>query len=331
MEVTMLSRRKFLQSSAALAALPAVSWPTSLALAAGPAKHSNQVPGYFRISVGDIEVTALYDGMIILKPDILHGTNPKEMAVLLEDGCLYPTGSLPIPISAFLINTGQNLFMIDTGVGTGFGDKAGMIPGNIKAAGYSPEQVETILLTHMHSDHVLGLVDGNGQAIFPGAVVRVSQAEADYWLNQGLENRIPEGQKRFLAKIRQAVAPYMSSRKFKPFGPGESPAEGVSAVALPGHTPGQCGYKLSSQGQSLLAWGDIAHCQAAQFPRPEVTIDFDVDPAQAKATRKAIMAQAAREQCWIAGPHLPYPGLGHIRPRPKGYAWVPAEYRVAGV
>jgi len=322
----MISRRKFLLGSAVLAAAPAVSLPPSLALADAPAKRQAQAPGYFRLRLGDVEITAVYDGAVTLRPEILHGASPKEVTSLLEDECIAPKAGIPITINAFLINTGRNLVLADTGAGSYFGDKAGLVPENIRAAGYTPEEIDTVLLTHLHSDHALGLTDATGRPIFPGAVVRVRDADAAYWQSDDLFAKADGEKKRFLTALRAAVAPYAASGKLLPFAAGETPVAGVEAVALPGHTPGHTGFRVRSGGQSLLAFGDTVHNAAVQFPRPAVSIDFDENQPVAVSTRKLLMAQVAKESCYIAGPHLAFPGIGHIRPRPRGYAWVPVLY-----
>jgi glyoxylase-like metal-dependent hydrolase (beta-lactamase superfamily II) len=322
----MISRRNFIQG-AAMAAMGSVLGHTALpAIAAGVPKVSRQSPGYFRMMLGEIEVTAVYDGGVVIPPKILHGASPQELATLLEDACIDPNVGSPTAINAFLVNTGRNLLLVDTGAGSYFGDKAGMLAGNIHAAGYDPKQVDTVLLTHLHSDHALGLVDAAGKPLFSEARIRVRKDEAAYWLDDALLAKAPKRQQQFLTALHLAPAPYVTAGTFTPFASGEAPAPGVEAESFPGHTPGHCGYRIRSQGESLLFWGDIVHCQAAQFPHPEVSIDFDVDQAAAVATRKPLMASLAAEGNWVAGAHLPFPGIGHIKAAGSGHVWWPAAY-----
>lgn len=323
----MLTRRAFLFGAAALAAIQAVSWTSSRAAAQAPAKRPDQVPGFFRLPVGDVEVTALYDGGGMVRPEILHGLPADRLAALMAESGLDPKAGEPIAINAFLLNTGSRLILVDTGAGTAFGARAGLLPANLRAAGYAPEQVDTVLLTHMHQDHALGLAAPDGKALFPNAVVRASQAEADYWLSDGLPASVPEARKPSLAALRKVADLYSAGGRWKPFGPGEAPVEGVTVEPLPGHTPGHCGFRVTSRGQSLLAFGDIVHSTSVQFAHPEASIDYDVDQARAKATRLALLPKLAGEACWIAGAHLPFPGLGKVRTQGKGFAWLPAPYR----
>lgn len=322
----MLSRRFFLQG-AALAALGTVLEGSARPASAVPAaRGSRQVPGYFRLLLGDVEVTALYDGGVPISAALLHGASPEAIDAALEEAFVDPRAGALTSINAFLVNGGQGLVLVDTGVGTYFGDKAGLLTANIEAAGYKPEQIEAVLLTHLHSDHALGLVDGAGKALFPRSKVRVHEADAAYWLAPGAENRVTEGQRKVLPALRAAVAPYQAAGTLTTFATGEAPFPGVAAELFAGHTPGHCGYRVRSKEESILFWGDIAHCLAVQFPLPQVTIDFDTDQPRAAADRRALLARAAAEKGYVAGAHLPFPGIGRIRPAGSGYAWVPALY-----
>ena len=284
----MLSRRKFLQGSAVLAAAPAMVWP-SQASAQAPARRSSQVPGYYRLMVGDVEVTAVYDGQVNVPVSVLQGAKPKEIAALLEYGFTDPKADIPVAVNTFLLNTGSNLVLVDTGGGTFFGPSAGLLAQNIRAAGYAPEDVDTILFTHLHMDHALGIVDGANQPIFPRAVLRVAQAEADYWLSDAYLSIAPERMKPFLRKLKESLAPYQASGRFKTFATGEATVAGIEAVPLPGHTPGHHGFRVSSKGQGFLAWGDTMHNAAVQFTRPDVTFSFDVDAPWARSTRQTLL------------------------------------------
>lgn len=322
----MMTRRAFLLGAAALAATQAATWVPSQAAAQAPAKRPDQAPGFFRLLVGDVEVTALYDGAGLVKPEMLHGASPAEVAELMGRAGLDPAAGEPIAINAFLLNTGKHLILIDTGAGTAFGARAGRLPANLKAAGYAPEQVDTVLLTHLHQDHALGLAAPGGDPLFPRAVVRPGRVEAEYWLSDDLFAAAPEARRPSLAALRKVAGQYAARGQWKPFEPGEVPAEGVTAEFLPGHTPGHTGFGISSKGHGLLAFGDIVHSSSVQFARPEVTIDYDVDQAAAKATRLALLPRLADEGRWIAGAHLPFPGLGRVRARGGGYDWLPAPY-----
>lgn len=323
----MINRRNFIQGAAITALGSAMGLSVLPAAAAAVPKVSRQAPGYFRMMIGDIEVTTLYDGGLRSDPKHLHGASAQELATLLATACYTgEDGRYPTSINVFLINSGNNLLLVDTGVGAYFGERGGRLSASLRDAGYQPEQIDTILLTHLHSDHALGLVDAAGKPLFPRAQVRVSAAEVDYWLRDGAETRVNVGQREVLPSLRAALAPYRATGKLVPFAVGEAPAPGVEAVPLIGHTPGHSGYRLRSKDESILFWGDTVHCLPVQFPRPAVSIDYDVDQPAAVATREALFSRLAPQNGWVAGAHLPFPGIGHIKSAGSGYVWWPAIY-----
>lgn len=221
---------------------------------------------------------------------------------------------------------------MDTGAGAFFGARGGHLPANLRAAGYAPERIEHVLLSHLHPDHAMGLVDAAGARVFPNAGVHVSAPELDYWTSDATFAAAPEGRKAGLLALRKALAPYKDSGRLHTFAPGAAPLPElpfVTSVDLPGHTPGHCGFRVSLGGTALLFWADIIHSTPVQFARPEVSIDFDVDQKAAVATRLRLLPQVAAEGCWVAGSHLPFPGLGRVRARnggKGGYAWLPVNY-----
>jgi glyoxylase-like metal-dependent hydrolase (beta-lactamase superfamily II) len=291
---------------------------------AGAPMPKTQAPGYYRLMLGDFEVTALFDGAIGLEPTkLLKRTTPAQVKQLLARS--YEKEPLPTSVNAYLVNTGQKLVMIDAGTGKLFGPDLGALVANLKAAGYQPEQVDEIYITHLHADHVGGLSDGD-QALFPNAVVRADQHDADYWLTPANAEKAPADMKDFFKMAAGALQPYVSAGRFKPF-EGDAPlVDGVRAVAAHGHTPGHTVYVVESKGQKLTLWGDLMHVGAVQFPHPEVTIAFDSDEKAAAQQRKKAYAQAARDGQLVGAAHLPFPGLGRLRTDGKGYAFVPVDY-----
>lgn len=319
--------RKSAMILAAAMAFTALPFTAGIAHAAPPAQQNSQVPGYYRMMVGQLEVTALYDGYIDLDPKILKYTSAREVQSLLARMFVASTPGMQTAVNAYLINTGSNLVLVDTGASTCFGPTLGRIGDNLRASGYTPEQVDTILLTHLHGDHACGLT-AQGQAVFPNATVYVDKADADHWLSEANAAAAPEAEKRLFEMARNAVAPYQAAGRFQTFdaAAGDAPVPGVRAVPTRGHTPGHTGYLFTSGKEHLLLWGDIVHSHAAQFRRPTIAIEFDVDSHQAVQTRKRVFDQAAKGKLWVGGAHMPFPGLGHVRRDQVGYTWVPAEY-----
>lgn len=299
---------------------------TTQAIAApAPAQQQTQAPGYYRMMVGGLEVTALYDGYVNLDTKLFNGISEPDMQKLLARMFTDSKSGIQTAVNAFLVNTGSHLVLVDAGTAQCFGPTLGAIRDNLRAAGYQPEQVDTILLTHLHPDHACGITD-QGKAAFPNATVYASKAEGDYWLNKETALKAPKDAQPMFKLAQDAVAPYAEQGKLKLYSPGEQLLPELEVIATPGHTPGHTSYLLSSGGQKLLLWGDIVHSHSLQFAKPEVAVDFDSNSKQAIATRQKVFADAAKNKLWIGGAHLPFPGLGHVRVEGKGYAWVPVEY-----
>lgn len=315
--------RRTLSALAIAASLVPFSPAIGTAHAEAAPQHS-QVPGYYRMALGELEVTALYDGYVDLDAKLLLGASKAEVQRLLASKFLAGE-KVQTAVNAYLINAGGKLILVDTGAAKAFGPTLGFIGEQIRAAGYSPDKVDVVLLTHLHADHVAGLLDAAGQPLFPNAEIRVAQTEADFWLSEANAAKAPEGFKPFFEIARKSVAPYQAAGRFKPFS-GEVDLGGVKAVASNGHTPGHTSFLVESAGQRLLILGDAVHSHAVQFARPEVAIEFDSDKKAAVAARKKLFAWAAKDKLLVSGMHLPFPGIGHVRTDGKGYAWVPVEY-----
>ncbi|UQZ87701.1 MBL fold metallo-hydrolase [Deltaproteobacteria bacterium Smac51] len=285
----------------------------------------NPAPGFYRQTVGSITVTALYDGFINLSPSLFHGLERQEMEKLINRKFQTLTSEgVPTAVTTYLIDNGSDLIILNAG-GAGHSGMGGIFE-SLKCAGYSPEDISAVLLTHMHFDHVCGLAAGDGSAAFPNASVFVSEAESDFWLDPKIAQAAPEGSRPFFAMAAGSIAPYITKGAFSRFKSDDMVFPGVKAVPSPGHTPGHTSFLISSEEATLLLWGDIVHSHALQFGHPEVTNDFDSDQPQAAATRRKLFEMAASEKWLIGGDHLPFPGFGHITESGEGYSWVPVEY-----
>jgi glyoxylase-like metal-dependent hydrolase (beta-lactamase superfamily II) len=308
-----------------LAAFASLTFMPPLAQAEAP-QVQTQVPGYYRTQLGDFEVTALYDGAIELETKLLKNAQPQDLNALLAR-MFVGNPKMQTAVNAYLINTGKNLVLVDTGAAKLFGPSLGNIAANLKAAGYSLEQVDTVVLTHLHADHMGGLNDASGQPIFPKVRILAAQEDNDFWLSEKVAAAAPEGMQPFFKLSRDSAAPYLAKGQWATFAAGSELVPGIRAVKANGHTPGHTAFAVESKGQKLLIWGDLVHAHAVQFAKPGVSIEFDVDQKQAIATRKAIMKEAAASKVLVGGMHLPFPGLGHVRAEGKGsYAWVPVEF-----
>jgi len=293
----------------------AVALLLSASAEAGAPQRKTQAPGYYRLMLGEFEVTALSDGTFQMDAGELDAALARSF---LKD-------PVETSVNGFLINTGSKLVLVDTGSGTLFGPSLGKLPSNLEASGYRPEQVDEIYITHMHDDHVGGL-SADGKRVFPNAIVRAAQQEADFWLSKAHMDAAPQDRKDGFESAMNMLNPYVSAGKFKPFSGDTELAPGIRAVATPGHTAGHTVYVVESKSQKLVLWGDLMHVAAVQFPDPAVTIQYDMDSGMAAVQRKKVFADAAEKHNWVAGAHLSFPGIGHLRTAGSGYAFVPVNY-----
>ena len=313
-------RRVFQQ---ALAALFITALAATAQAAAPMVKKSG--PGYYRMMLGDFEVTALSDGTVTLPVNkILQKITEAQVDnALAAQGLASP---LETSVNAYLVNTGAKLILIDTGAAKLFGPTLGNMLDSLKASGYTPEQVDEVYVTHMHADHVGGLMTGSARA-FPNATVRADKADADFWLSKENLDKAPEAMKGFFQGAQASLNPYVSAGKFMPYDGSTELLPGIRAVVTRGHTPGHSVFSVESKGQKMLVLGDLMHVAAVQFARPEVTIQFDTDAATAADVRTALYREAAREQYILAVAHISFPGLGRVRQDgATGYVWLPVNY-----
>jgi glyoxylase-like metal-dependent hydrolase (beta-lactamase superfamily II) len=297
----------------------------SAAGAAAPA-IGKQAPGFYRYKVGSFECTSVNDGALTYPISNEYVTNVStDQVIAAAEAAYFPQNMVVCPYNPQVINTGSKLVLIDTGAAKLFGPTLGNLVDNLKAAGYQPEQVDEIYITHMHADHVGGLMAGEKMA-FPNAIVRAEQRDADFWLSAANLEKASAEMKSFFQGAQASLNPYVAAGKFKPFNGNTDLVPGVKAVAAPGHTPGHSIYVVESQGQKLVLWGDLMHVAAVQFPEPSVTIQFDTDSKAAAVQRKRAFAEAAKQGYMVGSAHLSFPGLGHLRTECKGYAFVPVNY-----
>jgi glyoxylase-like metal-dependent hydrolase (beta-lactamase superfamily II) len=289
---------------------------------AAPHQHHDQVPGFYRLKVGDLEVTALYDGTGVFDPHWLNGTTATMDGVV--KGLHEDPHMLDVVDSGFLVNTGKQLILVDAGAGTWWGGAAlGRLAGSLRSAGYTPEEVNIVLVTHFHSDHVGGLTTQDGKRVFPNADVYIAKAESDFWLSPEIAAKAPKDVQPFFQSAQAIAAPYIKASKWHTFSGSEPIVDGMQIVSLPGHTPGHTGYEFSSKGQKILFWGDTIHAQRVQLQHPEVTVGFDIDQTAAAATRNQLLPKLAGADVLIASPHSSvFPPMGRLRKEGSGYNWV---------
>src|ERR1700686_4368254 len=234
-------------AAALLVALASFVTAPNAALAAA-AQHQAQAPGFYRMKVGDLEVTALFDGHTVFNPHWLNGS--KVMMDGVAEALNEDPHMLDVSDEGFLVNTGTQLVLVDAGAGTwGGGGALGRLVGSLRSAGYTPEETNIVLLTHLHSDHVGGTTTQDGKRVFPNAEVYVAKAESSFWLSPEIAAKAPKDAQPFFQSARAIAAPYSQAGKGHAFSGSEPIVDGIQIVPLPGHTPGHTGYEFSSKGQ----------------------------------------------------------------------------------
>ena len=273
-------------------------------LAVGNLAAQDNVPEGFK--VGSYEVYVLTENSGTGNTGILIDA---PQAVLEEYA---PDGTFPNAVNAVLIKGPGKTWLIDTGFGRNIFDR-------MAALGVTPEEVDVVLLTHMHGDHIGGMFR-NDEKTFPHAEVVVSQKEYDYWSSEAEMNKLPENRRGSFLAAQKVFSGYGGSlTKVEPSAIGDKLPEGITAVSAYGHTPGHVGFMVSDNGNRLLVWGDLAHAMAVQMPHPEISVTYDVDPDVARESRLEILRYIAvqtdsGDAIRVVGMHVPavYPGVIHV-------------------
>lgn len=266
--------------------------------------------------IGDFQITALSDGNMPASLDLLSGIEQTDAADIQYNAGITEPGN--IHINAYLIRGRGRTILVDAGTGMQ-NNISGQLNARLAATGVSPEDVDTVLLTHCHPDHIGGLLDAEKRPVYARAGIILHPLEAEYWLDdKKLQTANERGQRNFLL-ARQMLQAYAQNLSFTD---GSKIAGDILPVWLPGHTPGHTGFRIDAADRSLLIWGDIVHYPHIQSAQPAVSVLFDADPVQARETRKQILEQAVREKLLIAGMHLGTAGFANVLRTHSGYRLV---------
>lgn len=257
--------------------------------------------------IGEFSITAISDGYLSASLDLLSSIGSMDASKLQQDAGVSDPSS--IHINCYLVRGRGRTILIDAGAG-GFKQWGGKLKVNLALAGVQASDIDTILLTHAHPDHVGGLLDASGEAAFPDAQLVVHQHEVAFWEDDGNLSRASERARGNFLSARKVFDKYRE--KLRLF-TGNEVLPGISAMPLPGHTAGHSGYRIESGGRSLLIWGDIVHFPQIQIARPDVSIAFDQDPLLSAETRSTLLDVVSADNILIAGMHLGELGFAHIR------------------
>ncbi|WP_156825213.1 MBL fold metallo-hydrolase [Elioraea tepidiphila] len=319
---TMIDRRSLLATAPLLA--------VSATATAAPPPAGTAAPGFHRIRVGEAEITALLDGgMRMPEANAPRFFRDYDEAVVrrLREHAYFVEGFLHQPVGVYLVNTGRNLVLIDAGGEHAFFPGTGRMREAFAASGYRPEQVDTVLLTHIHPEHALGLVDGDGGRAFPHAEVVVSAQDHGFWTDPAMESRVPQGQ-RFIQAGRRAIGPYADRIRTFDATREVEVVPGITTMPAIGHTPGHVSYRISSGAEQMLVWGDVTHQTVIQLANPRWRLGIDVDPEAAVESRLRTLDMLATDRVLVGGVHLPWPAFGRIVRQGEGYAFVPRPWQL---
>ena len=257
--------------------------------------------------IGEFSITAISDGYLSASLDLLSSIGSMDASKLQQDAGVSDPSS--IHINCYLVRGRGRTILIDAGAG-GFKQWGGKLKVNLALAGVQASDIDTILLTHAHPDHVGGLLDASGEAAFPDAQLVVHQHEVAFWEDDGNLSRASERARGNFLFARKVFDKYREKMRLFT---GNEVLPGISAMPLPGHTAGHSGYRIESADRSLLIWGDIVHFPQIQIARPDVSIAFDQDPLLSAATRSTLLDVVSADSILIAGMHLGELGFARIQ------------------
>ena len=314
-EVTITRRTALLGVTAGALATAA---PLSVLPAQAKADLSGvSIPVHARYKLGEFDVTTLLAGQRTAPGDpqgtFAMNVDKAEFEKVTKEHFL-PTDTAKFYFTPTIVNTGNELVLFDAGLG---GETPGILAA-LQSAGYSADQVDVVVITHMHPDHIGGLMTG-GKPTFPNARYVTGSTEYDFWSPKGPDNRIGK-------LVISNVKPFAEKMTFVKG--GDAVVSGITAVEGFGHTPGHMCYRLESNGQQLLLLADLANHYVWSLAYPDWEVRFDADKAAAAASRRKLLGMAAADRLPIIGYHMPFPALGYVETRGNGFHYVPASYQL---
>lgn len=321
----MFDRRRFLTSALAAPLAYAAgsfvpAWAQNAPNLGTPTLPS---PGFRRMKLGEVEIVSLIDGIARrpLGEEFVKNAPLAEVRALLASQGL-PTEYIDIPFTPFLVVAGSRRVLMDTGLGDWGGPTTGKLLENLRAAGYAPTDIDTVLITHYHGDHINGLRNRAGEFVFSRAKVMVPAPEHAFWMDDARLAAAPEAMKGAFNNARRTFA-QMPAEMLVRFEPGTEVAPGIKSVAAFGHTPGHTLFEVSSGGQTFSYVGDLTNVPALFARNPDWAVTFDMDAEAARKTRREVFQRVVASNSMIGGFHFPFPAFGRAVAQGGGYAFQP--------
>lgn len=296
--------------------------------------------GAYQFEIGSFKAAAISDGLLTLPPLPTYAPNASPEAVeqaMVER--FWSPDELTLYFTALYVDTGAHRVLIDTGAGTELGAGLAQLTQNLAAIGVQPQEIDTVILTHAHPDHIGGIVAASGQLTFPNAQYYISEAEWPFWTAPTIDLSpllIPEPFKQGMVAAARKHLGAITNRVNR-FRFDQEIVPGIVAIAAPGHTPGQSALQITSGDAQLIVAADVFFNEAFDLEHPDWQTGFDLDPQQAAATRRRLLDQIAHERTLVMAYHMPFPALGHIRPHGSDlaegqavrYEWEPILWQFA--
>lgn len=268
------------------------------------------------------QLFTLNDGYFDIDQKIFACIDEESLRTALEKSETATVSDLVVhtKVHGFLVKTDDQLILIDAGCGKECGGSTGFLLTSLGKTGYTPEEITMILITHLHPDHIGGLVSEEGMPVFPKALVYVSAIDAAYWRDPAEEDAAPEKNRPCFPIARAMLAPYEATGRLRLVRPGDTLTPGLVVIDAAGHTPGHTAYLWDNR---VLFWGDLVHSAGIQFAHPEWYVTYDSDGPAAIQSRKRLLALSADENLLVGGAHMPGSGFGHVKRHGDVFSWQP--------